>query len=451
MTNLGDTLIETATAVAAVAGCQGDVDALDDASVLGAMQLVRDNQRALDGMKLLYATTIARRSDHTLGYDGLARKNGAATPTVLIQNLTGSSLDDARTLAHLGQLAVDSEAASEPDAVVVAIAELGISLDSAEAIRSGLGRPDEAVTAEQLAEATAVLLAQAGGVSPEVLRRMARQARADLDIADVERGEKERAAMRYVRKWRKDGFSQGSWRLPLEEGGVELDAALDLILGDRIGGPRVSFPATDANGLPVDEPVAIVDPRTNDEILADGFVQIIHAGITADQSIVPASQRAAVKVIVTQQVLDAGVGYGILEDSLSPISWAKLEQWLCEAGTASVVVDAKGNPIDIGAEQRLFTRAQRAAMGVRDGGCRFPGCTKPPAATEAHHVKHWKRDKGKTTLVNGILLCRYHHMLMHNHWEISRIDDMFWLRPPASYDKNQALIAMPSRNPLMRR
>jgi hypothetical protein len=447
MANLSETLLDTAAAVAAVGSCQSDVDALDDASLFGGMALLREHKRAVSRIELFYATTIARRSDHSLGYDGLARKNGAATSTILLQNLTGSSLDEARTLANLGQLMVDAEGSAESDSVVTALENDSVSLESAEAIRSGLGRIDDGVTAEQLATAADELLREAAGVSPEVLRRMARQARTDLDLAAVEIGEKQRAALRYVRKWRKDGFSLGSWRIPLEEGGIEIDMALNLVLAERTGGPR--FAATDAQGASTD--IAITDERTNDQFLADGFVQILHAGITADQSVVPASQRAAVRVMVQQSVIEAGVGYAILEDTLSPISWAKLEQWLCEAGTASVMLDPAGNPIDIGAEQRLFTRAQRAAMAVRDGGCRFPGCTKPPAWTEAHHVKHWKRDKGKTLLENGILLCRYHHMLMHNGWEISRALDTYWLRPPASYDKSQALIEMPSRNPLLTR
>jgi hypothetical protein len=113
----------------------------------------------------------------------------------------------------------------------------------------------------------------------------------------------------------------------------------------------------------------------------------------------------------------------------------------------------------VGREQRLFTTRQRTALGVRDGGCRFPGCTKPPSWCEAHHVDHWLRDHGKTDIENGILLCRYHHMLIHTKgWEINRQPrnpggpgdpggGTYWLKPPKTLDPHQRSIQMPSNNP----
>lgn len=106
--------------------------------------------------------------------------------------------------------------------------------------------------------------------------------------------------------------------------------------------------------------------------------------------------------------------------------------------------------MNFGREQRLFTARQRAALAVRDGGCRFPGCEKPPSWCEAHHVDFWARDQGKTDLENGILLCRYHHMLMHNAlWEILRRDGAFWVRPPAAIDSERTLGEMLSRSPVI--
>jgi len=48
---------------------------------------------------------------------------------------------------------------------------------------------------------------------------------------------------------------------------------------------------------------------------------------------------------------------------------------------------------------------------VRDGGCRFPGCDRPPWWTDAHHLLHWA-DGGPTDLANLVLLCRGHHRLL---------------------------------------
>ena len=53
----------------------------------------------------------------------------------------------------------------------------------------------------------------------------------------------------------------------------------------------------------------------------------------------------------------------------------------------------------------------RRALGIRDGGCRFPGCTNN-RFVDGHHIKHWA-DGGDTSLDNLVLLCRHHHHLVH--------------------------------------
>ena len=67
----------------------------------------------------------------------------------------------------------------------------GISVDAADAIRKGLGVPHAAVTAGQLADLAKELIAGAEGMTPEGLLMAARQARNDLDLDAIERGEKQ--------------------------------------------------------------------------------------------------------------------------------------------------------------------------------------------------------------------------------------------------------------------
>ncbi|WP_237742717.1 HNH endonuclease signature motif containing protein [Actinopolymorpha alba] len=50
-------------------------------------------------------------------------------------------------------------------------------------------------------------------------------------------------------------------------------------------------------------------------------------------------------------------------------------------------------------------------MELRDRGCAFPGCDRPPAWCHGHHIRSWL-DGGSTTLANGTLLCGYHHRLI---------------------------------------
>ena len=69
-----------------------------------------------------------------------------------------------------------------------------------------------------------------------------------------------------------------------------------------------------------------------------------------------------------------------------------------------------GSMLDVGRKTRTIPPALRRALEARDRGCRFPGCGL--RFTEAHHVRHWA-DGGETKLDNLILLCRFHHRLVH--------------------------------------
>jgi hypothetical protein len=68
--------------------------------------------------------------------------------------------------------------------------------------------------------------------------------------------------------------------------------------------------------------------------------------------------------------------------------------------------------LDVGRRTSVVSPALRRALAVRDGGCAFPGCDRPYAWCDAHHVRHWAHG-GETALSNLVLLCRPHHRSMH--------------------------------------
>lgn len=84
----------------------------------------------------------------------------------------------------------------------------------------------------------------------------------------------------------------------------------------------------------------------------------------------------------------------------------------CDAGVARIIYGPDNAPIDLGRTARTPNRAQRRALIRRDGGCAFPGCDRPPAWCHAHHIQHWING-GRTDLDNLVLLCSYHHHLVH--------------------------------------
>ena len=66
--------------------------------------------------------------------------------------------------------------------------------------------------------------------------------------------------------------------------------------------------------------------------------------------------------------------------------------------------------LDVGRKARTIPPSLRRALESRDRGCRFPGCGL--RFTDAHHIEHWA-DGGQTNLRNLVLLCRFHHRLVH--------------------------------------
>jgi hypothetical protein len=84
---------------------------------------------------------------------------------------------------------------------------------------------------------------------------------------------------------------------------------------------------------------------------------------------------------------------------------------------------APSEPLDVGRATRVVAPAQRTALTVRDGGCRFPGCDRPVAWCDAHHLRHWLHG-GPTDLSNLLLVCRRHHHAVHEGgWRLHRHPD----------------------------
>ena len=88
-----------------------------------------------------------------------------------------------------------------------------------------------------------------------------------------------------------------------------------------------------------------------------------------------------------------------------------------------VLGGAPTQPLEVGRASRVVQTAQRTALAVRDGGCVFPGCSRPLAWCEAHHLRHWLHG-GPTDLANLALLCRAHHRAVHEGgWRLVRQAD----------------------------
>ena len=108
----------------------------------------------------------------------------------------------------------------------------------------------------------------------------------------------------------------------------------------------------------------------------------------------------------------------------TPIPRALLDRLACDSEITRIIFGPHSQVLDVGRAERTFTGPRRDALIARDKHCRFPTCTAPPPLSEGHHVKHWRRDHGPTSVANGILLCFHHHDLVHRKGiEIERRGD----------------------------
>ncbi len=90
----------------------------------------------------------------------------------------------------------------------------------------------------------------------------------------------------------------------------------------------------------------------------------------------------------------------------------------CDAQIASLIQDSAGNPLLVGRETRVVPRRIRRALNLRDQNrCQFLGCD-ATRRLHAHHIVHWANG-GPTELPNLVLVCNFHHHLLHEHgWSI---------------------------------
>ena len=420
---------------------------LSDAELMQTQRSLAEVRRRVDAWSAAVAGEIAHRSRHELGDSGLARRLGARTPELLVQQLAGTTTREAHTMVRVGILIAEP---SVLDAVGAAVADGSLSLDAADAIRAGLHDLDPSVPVDTVIEHVEILLQDAASLTVEKLATRAREHAAELDEVHILDRERARRDARYLRITPlTDGMTRITGLLDPESAAV-IVATFDAITSPRRGGPCFLDPAARNYADRITH-----DTRSTEQITVDAFVDLIRIGTTAAPDLVGA-QRPAVRVLVTDRDLARRAGHGHVEGQRTAISISTVERELCDRGTIPIHFDTNGQIINLGRSQRLFSPRQKIGLATRDGGCRFPHCERPPSWCEAHHIDQWHQDNGRTDLVNGILLCRHHHLLLHdNGWNITRTGTGtgtgYYFVPPRSLDPGQAPIPAPPKTTIVKR
>ncbi len=187
---------------------------------------------------------------------------------------------------------------------------------------------------------------------------------------------------------------------------------------------------------------------------ADGLVQLAESYLAETAHGGSSAERYRVVVHVSAETLQGHADVANTDDltvSDVPAGTSHLEhgphvpagtsrRLACDASLVALLEDAEGIPLSVGRQTRSIPPWLRRALQARDGGCRFPGCTHT-RFVDGHHIQHWA-DGGETSLDNLVLLCRYHHRLVHEggfHCERSISGEVVFTSPAeerlAPYDE----------------
>jgi len=195
---------------------------------------------------------------------------------------------------------------------------------------------------------------------------------------------------------------------------AELPAAQGAVVARALERLAESIPA-----MPDEEDECFASARR-----ADALVALCSARIAED----PDPDRATVIIHAQLDSLENGTGGCEVEDGpvIHPETARRL---LCNARVQTVIEDRDGNVLGLGRLTREPSAWMTRQVRYRDRECRFPGCG-ARRFTEAHHIMWW-RHGGRTDLDNLLLICSFHHRLVHEHgWSVRRDagGEVEWLR-----------------------
>ena len=172
------------------------------------------------------------------------------------------------------------------------------------------------------------------------------------------------------------------------------------------------------------------DDRSHKQRMADSLGEVFHHAM--DEGSLPRRNgvRPHINVTTTLEGLknEFGVPPADLELSL-PISTRTLERIACDSSISRVLL-ADSMVIDVGRATRVVSAPTRRALRARDHGCRWPGCDRHVHWSTPHHIVAWARG-GPSNLPNLVLLCYFHHRLVHEGgWQVVKVGREFRFVPP---------------------
>jgi hypothetical protein len=410
-----------------------DFSSLSHAELLQSLDMLGRGRRLLDAVAVRLAGEVTDRAVLEQGHT-LTQALGAKTAPDVVADRVGVSRGEARTWCSLAdavrpQMSLSGEAlparfeavsrALDAGVLAVAAAELVVrtvdearpflATDAATGLEASL-----VVKAPQFSDRDFVKLCRA---IPEQLFPEGVELREDLQRA--------RSGLRIVQ--RPDGMVRVVVTTHPEGAGFLLTS-----LDARTAPRRQPTFELDPDALDI----ATRDGRTLEQRRHDALIDMARESLAHDDGEV-AGTAVTMMVTVSLDDLRTGLGTAEIAGVDERISAATARRLAADAEIIPCVLGGPSEPLDQGRAFRLHTAPQRRAMGVRDGGCVWPGCNAPPGWCEVAHLVSWL-DGGGTDLANGVLLCPFHHRrLDHDGWEFVWHDTELYLIPPAHLDASR--------------
>lgn len=265
------------------------------------------------------------------------------------------------------------------------------------------------VTAEQRVQVEQTLVEKAHHLPPSQLRKAARRSLAaiedDLALVDAhenelvrDREELARSKVRLTLHDNEDGTVTGHFTVPVMQGDL-----LRKILQSMTAPRRARLGASRAQ---LGEAEALRDPA---QAQGHAFCELLEH-LPTDHL----HSRTAATLVVTVglDTLKGALKVAHLDTNES-ISAGEARRLACTSGLVPAVLGGSSVPLDLGRESRLFSEAQRTALGLTYSTCAADGCERPFAWCELHHEVPWS-EGGPTDLSRAIPLCHFHHQRIHD-------------------------------------
>ncbi|MEW1583845.1 DUF222 domain-containing protein [Micromonospora vinacea] len=394
--------------------------ALSEHDLIAALDAAHRLEQRLAAVKL----TLIREVDGR----GTARTHGASCTAVWLRERLRLTIPAARRLIDLAT-ALDT---GNPG-IRQALADGAISLDQARVIADTATTVQATAGTEAADKAVSLLTDWAGQFDPTHLRKLGTRILDHVapDLADAAARAALDAEARRAAHDRHLTLSEQS------DGRLRLTGTLD---AETAGLLRAAID-------PLTAPSGPDDSRSPGQRRHDALADVCRLSLRTGE--LPDSGGDAASIVITTNYdeLARQLGAGTLDTGLQ-LTPEAVRRLACDATILPTVLGGTSQPLDVGRQRRLITGPLRRALVLRDRGCAFPGCDRPPRWCHAHHIEHWA-DGGPTNLNNAVLLCGHHHRhIHHSDWTVRLGGDGHpEFTPPAWLDPEQ----VPRRNPYHRR